>query len=94
MSRLSTVSQSSTVRPLAANPATQFDLSSEIDSESEVRKISSFISLRYKRFIFLVLEKQTLLIITVYKYQGGVHYMLRLLVQIEKNAISRVQLFF
>lgn len=35
MSRLSTVSQSSTVRPLAANPATQFDLSSEIDSESE-----------------------------------------------------------
>ncbi|XP_061176577.1 uncharacterized protein LOC133185410 isoform X1 [Saccostrea echinata] len=35
MSRLSTVSQSSTVRPLAANPTVQFDLSSEIDSESE-----------------------------------------------------------
>lgn len=37
MSRLSTVSQSSTVRPLAANPAMQYELTSEIDSESEVR---------------------------------------------------------
>lgn len=36
MSRLSTVSQSSTVRPLAANPAMQYELTSEIDSESEV----------------------------------------------------------
>nr|XP_022293337.1 uncharacterized protein LOC111103965 isoform X4 [Crassostrea virginica]XP_022293338.1 uncharacterized protein LOC111103965 isoform X4 [Crassostrea virginica] len=35
MSRLSTVSQSSTVRPLAANPAMQYELTSEIDSESE-----------------------------------------------------------
>lgn len=48
-----------------------------------------FYFIEISKIHFLVLEKQTLLIITVYKYQGGVHYMLRL-VQIEKNAISRV----